>query len=103
MKTRVSTDSIPKNIIIRVALVTGFILLIPLVGMQFSDEVEWSLPDFVIIGALVFSAGTVYELLAKKVVSSKQRIIIGLVLLAVLMLVWAEIAVGVFATPFAGN
>jgi len=33
----------------------------------------------------------------------KKYLIVGLVILAVLVLIWAELAVGVFGTPFAGS
>src|SRR5829696_4169044 len=39
--------------VLRVALVTGLVLLLPLVGMLVSDEVNWSLPDFVFAAALL--------------------------------------------------
>jgi hypothetical protein len=42
---------------ILVALATAFILLLNLVAMQFTDEVNWSLFDFVFAGALLGGAG----------------------------------------------
>jgi hypothetical protein len=50
----------------RVALVTALILLLPLVGMQFSDEVDWSLADFVFAGALLGGTGLLLEVSARK-------------------------------------
>ncbi len=88
--------------LIRIVLVTAFILLIPLVAMQFTDEVDWDLGDFVIIGALLIGTGLAYELIAKKLKNTKQRIVLGAVLLVALLLTWAELAVGVFGTPFGG-
>jgi uncharacterized membrane protein len=55
-----------KNII-RIALVTAAILAIPLVAMQFTDEVDWGLSDFIIIGALLLGTGLMYELIVKKI------------------------------------
>jgi hypothetical protein len=41
-----------------VAVVTGLILLIPLVAMQFTNEVNWSVTDFILMGSLLFGTGT---------------------------------------------
>ena len=79
------------------------ILLIPLVAMQFTDEVNWSLFDFVIVGALLASTGLVLELGLRMIKNHKTRIIFGLALFIVLILIWLELAVGIFGTPLAGN
>ena len=50
----------------RVALVTAAILLVPLVGMQISHDVDWSLADFVIAGVLLGGSGLLLELAARK-------------------------------------
>ena len=50
----------------RVALVTACILLLPLVAMQFTDEVDWGLADFVIAGVLLGGSGLLLELAARK-------------------------------------
>jgi hypothetical protein len=51
---------------VRVALATAFILLLPLVAMQITDEVDWSLADFVFAGALLGGTGLLLELAARK-------------------------------------
>jgi len=91
-----------KNII-RIVVVTAFILLIPFVAMQFSDDVKWGASDFVFIGALLIGSGLLYEFVATKIRNPKHRAVIGIVLVATLLLVWAELAVGIFETPFAGS
>lgn len=103
MNTRENNISMRHKNILIIALVTAFILLIPLVAMQFTDEVNWGLNDFIIIGALLFSTGLVYELIVKKIRNTSYRTIAGIVLAAALFLIWAELAVGVFGTPFAGS
>jgi peptidoglycan/LPS O-acetylase OafA/YrhL len=46
----------------RVALGVALILALPLVAMQFRDDVVWSLGDFVVAGVLLAVIGTVVEL-----------------------------------------
>lgn len=92
-----------KKNVIRIAVVTALILLIPLVAMQFTDEVDWGITDFVIIGALLFGTGMIYEFGVKKLRTITQQMIAAAVLLAALLLIWAELAVGVFGSPFAGS
>ncbi len=64
----------PENIF-RNALATAVILLILSLVYQFSDEVVWDLTDFSVAGAI----GIVFPL------------------------IWAELAVSIFGTPFAGS
>jgi len=83
-----------KNII-RIAIVTAFILLIPFLAMQFTDEVDWSLFDFVAFGALLFGSGLAYELIARKAGHRAYRAAIGVALAAAFLLVWINGAVGI--------
>ena len=79
------------------------LLLIPFIAMQFTDEVNWSPLDFLVMGLLLFSLGSTIELVMRKVKTLKHRIILlGAALLAFL-LIWAELAVGIFGTPLAGS
>lgn len=86
-----------------VMLVTACVLLVPLAGMQFSDEVHWSLSDFVIAGGLVAFTGALYVLAARLVRRPRHRALIGAVLGLILVLTWIELAVGLFGSPFAGS
>jgi hypothetical protein len=71
--------------------------------MQFTDEVNWTLPDFVVAGVLLLGTGFMCELVMRKVNKIKYRIAICVALLAVLLLIWLELAVGIFGTQFAGS
>ena len=79
---------------LRVALMTGLLLLAPLIAMQFTDEVRWDLVDFIVAGALLFGAGATYRLLATRTDNLAYRAGVGLAVAAALMLVWANLAVG---------
>lgn len=83
--------------------IVAAILLIPLIAMQFTDEVAWSLFDFVIMGMLLLGTGLLMELAWRKASNSTSKIIYLLIIAGVFLLVWAELAVGIFGTPFAGS
>ena len=51
---------------VRVALVTASVLLLPLVAMQFTDEVDWALADFVSAGVLLAGSGLLLELAVRR-------------------------------------
>lgn len=87
----------------RIAVATGVILLLLLVAMQFTGEVRWNLFDFIIMGVLLFVTGLAMEFAVIKSNNLTNRVIAVVAVLAVFFLIWAELAVGVFSTPFAGS
>ncbi len=89
--------------LIGIVLTVALLLLIPLVAMQFTDEVNWSLSDFVVMGFLLLVTALMCELVMRKVNKIKYRIAICGALLAVLVIIWIELAVGILGTPFAGS
>jgi peptidoglycan/LPS O-acetylase OafA/YrhL len=89
--------------LIGIVLIVALLLLIPFIAMQFTDEVHWSLFDFAIAGVLLLGTGLMCELVMRKVKKIEHRIVICVGLLAALFLVWVELAVGIFGTPFAGT
>jgi hypothetical protein len=64
---------------------------------------NWSIADFVIAAAILLIAGMVYWIIIKKIHSTKNRVIGVSVLIVVLVLVWTELAVGLFNTPLGGS
>jgi hypothetical protein len=79
------------------------LLLIPLIAMQFTEEVNWSPADFVIMGGLLLGTGLMIDLVLRKVKGTFNRIAICVLVFFALLLVWAELAVGIFGSPFAGS
>jgi hypothetical protein len=79
------------------------LLLIPLIAMRFTDEVDWGLWDFVVAGVLLLGTGLMCELVIRKVKKIKYRIAICISLLAFLLLIWAELAAGIFGTLLSGQ
>ncbi len=99
-----SINMLQKNKRLRFIMATAIgILFIPLIAMQFSEEVDWGVLDFVIMGLMLFIVGLLFELVLRKVKSMTNRIVLFGAILAVFFLIWAELAVGIFGTIFAGN
>lgn len=86
-----------------IVLAVVLLLLIPFIAMQFTGEVKWTAFDFVAAGVLLLGTGLMVEFVIRKVTNKNYQIAALAVMLAVLFLVWAELAVGIFATPFAGS
>jgi len=89
--------------LIGILLSAGLLLLVPLIAMQFTKDVDWKLFDFVIMGTLLFGTGLICEFVLRKVKKTQYRIAICGAVLVVFLLVWAELAVGIFGTAFAGS
>lgn len=89
--------------LIGILVTVTLILIIPLIAMQFDDGWKWDLIDFVGAGILLFGTGLLCELVMRKVKKTKHRIALCVALLTALFLIWVELAVGIFGTPFAGN
>lgn len=77
--------------------VTAALLLLPVIGMQVSDQVSWGPGDFLIAGVLLFGALLLFFTLSQRVDSVRGRWIVALAVMAGLALVWAELAVGIFS------
>jgi len=80
-----------------------FLLLIPLVGMTITDKVNWSPFDFIIMGSLLIFLSIGINFVNNRLKNLKNRVLYIGILVLIFMLIWVELAVGVFGTPFAGS
>ncbi|WP_138429056.1 hypothetical protein [Fodinibius saliphilus] len=84
----------------KLALATVILLLLPLLAMQYTNEVMWTLSDFIVGGILIFSTGVTYLLVTQKLApkignKSIYKIAVGFTLFSGLFLIWANLAVGI--------
>jgi hypothetical protein len=86
-----------KNLI-RIVLVTAALLMVPLVAMQFTNEVTWTILDFAAAGFLLIGTGLMLELARKRLGNLTQRRIAYVAILFALLFVWAQLAVGIFGS-----
>jgi hypothetical protein len=92
MKTNIT---MPNKNFVRIVVLTAVILLVPLMAMQFTNEVDWGLEDFVVGGVLLIGTGLIYELIVRKMENVAYRAVVGVGLVVALLLIWAQLAVGI--------
>ena len=86
-------------------LLTVFLslLLVPLIAMQFTGEVVWDSTDFLIAGCALVGLVLFIEVILRKVKNRAVRRVLFFVLVFLFVLFWAELAVGIFGSPLAGD
>lgn len=89
------TDNTAYRSAVGVVLAAAFILLLPLLAMQITDEVVWDLADFAVAGALLVGTGLAYELAARRTGDLAYRAAVGVALAAAFILLWLMGAVGI--------
>ena len=91
-----------KNLLIILPIVVA-LLLIPFIAMQFTAEVNWNLMDFVVAGILLFGISFTIDYVIRKTAKTNYRFAIIIAVILLFILIWVELAVGLFGTPFAGS
>ena len=71
------------------------ILALPLVAMQFTDEVNWDAADFAFAAVLIAGIGIAFELAARRSGSTVYRVAVAVALGAAFLLIWINAAVGI--------
>lgn len=94
--TTTTKNTVRGNSIARIFIATALFLMIPLLAMQFTTEVNWTASDFVFAAALLIMLGLLYELIATKVHETRYRAVIATTLVAMVLVVWVELAVCIF-------
>lgn len=88
------TDRTTYRSALGVALAAGFLLLLPFLAMQITEEVAWGAGDFAVAWILLAGAGITYMLARKKRSDIAYRAAAGVAVATALLLVWTNLAVG---------
>jgi hypothetical protein len=78
--------------------VATLLLLVPLVAMQFTDEVNWDETDFIVMGVLLFGACGAFELAARMTGNIAYRAAAAIAIVAAFLLIWINLAVGIIGS-----
>ncbi|WP_217875831.1 hypothetical protein [Flavobacterium sp. FPG59] len=71
--------------------------------MQFTKEVQWSLFDFAVAALLLSFTALIIMFILHWLQKTKFRFLILLFVILAFLLLWAELAVGVFNSPISGK
>lgn len=82
---------------IRILFSSLMLLIIPLIAMPFSNQVDWTGSDFLIAGLLLFVAAFAIEVVLRLFKKKRYQVAIIAVLIFVFLYIWAELAVGVLS------
>ena len=74
------------------------LLLLPLVAMQFTSEVDWTFSDFIVMGALLGIVGGLYEVATRLSDSTAYRAGAGVAVVTGFLIVWVNLAVGMLGS-----
>ena len=87
----------------RLRLLSPLLLLgIPALAMIWTDQVNWSLLDFCIMGVLLLALSVTIRLIRRSL-PNRQKWVYILFVIVLFILLWAELGVGIFDSPIAGD
>jgi hypothetical protein len=78
--------------------IAAFLLLLPLVAMQFTTEMDWDETDFLVMGAMLFGACGAFDLAARMTGDSAYRAAVGVAVVGTFLLIWINLAVGIIGS-----
>ncbi|WP_294311425.1 hypothetical protein [uncultured Chryseobacterium sp.] len=83
--------------------IPALLIITAFFGNLFLEGWSWSPFDFLIAGILLFGTTFFINLVIRSQKALRSKFMICFVILLVLAMVWIELAVGIFGTPFAGS
>ncbi|MEG2079048.1 hypothetical protein [Chryseobacterium sp.] len=83
--------------------VVALLIGVAVVGNLFSKEFNWSSSDFLIAGIILLGTALIIDTIHRIVKNRTYKFLLFIAVLFVMILIWVELAVGFFGTPFAGT
>ena len=78
--------------------IPALLLLLPLVAMRFTEEVNWTASDFIFAGVLFGSVGLAFEFIVRRSESLACRFGAALAVVAAFLTIWINGAVGMIGS-----
>lgn len=75
-------------------IVNAIVLVVPLVAMQFTDEVDWSVGDFIVATLLIMGSGLIIDFVSGRSRNAAFRLGVVMAVGTGLLLIWVNLAVG---------
>ena len=82
--------------------ITLLLMLIPLMANWLNNEFHWKFGDFILMGAMIYGLGLISLILMNVAKNKILRWIVTGLFFLLFLLIWVELAVGIFDTPLVG-
>ena len=84
-------------------IIFGFLLSIILLLNFISDEFDWNIFDFIVLIIMMIFTAALFEIVTRIIKTKKNQKILFILITIIFLLIWAELGVGIFDSPFAGD
>tara|TARA_Y100000817_G_scaffold103844_1_gene81398 strand:- start:1466 stop:1747 length:282 start_codon:yes stop_codon:yes gene_type:complete len=84
-------------------IIFGFLLSIILLLNFISDEFDWNIFDFIVLIIMMIFTAALFEIATRTAKTKKNKKILFILITIIFLLIWAELGVGIFDSPFAGD
>ena len=85
-------------------ITTGGLLVIPILGNFLVDGWNWDAIDFIVMGALLYMTSFILISIFRRTThNTTSKLILGGLVILIFLLIWIELGVGIFGTPWAGS
>jgi len=84
-------------------IIFGIILSIILLFNFISDEFDWDVFDFIVLIIMMIFTAALFEIATRTAKTKKNQKILFILITIIFLLIWAELGVGIFDSPFAGD
>ena len=84
-------------------IIFGFLLSIIFLLNFISDEFDWNIFDFIVLIIMMIFTAALFEIATRTAKTKKNQKILFILITIIFLLIWAELGVGIFDSPFAGD
>jgi hypothetical protein len=98
IKTNLQSAVMKNKRMVRIIIAIIGLLLIPFIAMQFTDEMNWSVNDFIAMGFMLTVAGAMIEIGARISRNTQYRVGLAVAVFAGFTLLWVNLAVGIIGS-----
>ena len=84
-------------------IIFGFLLSIILLLNFISDEFDWNIFDFIVLIIMMIFTAALFEIATITAKTNINQKILFILITIIFLLIWAELGVGIFDSPFAGD
>lgn len=83
--------------------IPSLLMVAAFISNHFVEGFNWTGSDFLIAAILLFGTASFIYMIVSSKLSVRAKTIISIVIILLLMIIWVEMAVGLFGSPIAGS